>query len=194
MVIINMGVTRRNFLKISSATAAGLALSRLGFDLSPIEAYAQELHIKGAKETYSICCFCSVGCGIIVHTDTQGKVINMEGDPEHPISEGTLCAKGASSYQIAVNENRLKKVRYRAPFSDKWKEVSWDWALGKIASNIKKSRDASFSEKNSQGQVVNRTNGIASVGSAALDNEECWLYQKFLRSLGLIYIEHQARI
>jgi formate dehydrogenase major subunit len=121
-------------------------------------------------------------------------VINSEGDPDHPISEGALCAKGSSLYQIAVNDNRLKKVRYRASYSNTWKEVSWEWALDKIAANIKKSRDASFMEKNAKGQVVNRTNGIASVGSAALDNEECWLYQKFLRSLGLIYIEHQARI
>lgn len=189
-----MGVKRRTFLKISSATAAGMALSHLKVDLSPEEAYAQEIQIKGAKETKSICCYCSVGCGIIVHTDAKGKVINIEGDPEHPISEGALCAKGASSYQIAVNENRLKKVLYRGPYSDQWKEVSWDWALYKIAANIKRSRDESFMIKNFDGLLVNRTNGIASVGSAALDNEECWLYGKFLRSLGLMYIEHQARI
>lgn len=189
-----MSVSRRDFFKIGGAGAAGLALSQLGFDLTPIGAYAGELRIKGAKETTSICCYCSVGCGIIVHTDNKGTVINMEGDPDHPISEGALCAKGAASYQIAVNENRLGKVRYRAPKSDKWKDVSWEWALDKIAANIKKSRDASFMEKNAAGQVVNRTNGIASVGSAALDNEECWLLQKFLRALGLVYIEHQARI
>jgi formate dehydrogenase major subunit len=189
-----MGVTRRDFFRISGAGAAGLALAQLGFDLTPVEVLAQELRIKGAKENLTVCCFCSVGCGIIVHTDAQGKVINAEGDPDHPVSEGALCAKGASSYQIAVNDDRLKKVRYRAPNSDKWKEVSWEWALDKIAANIKKSRDASFMEKNGAGQTVNRTNGIASVGSAALDNEECWLYQKFLRSLGLVYIEHQARI
>ena len=189
-----MRMTRRTFLKVSGATAAGTVVGGLGFDLSPIEAYAQELRIKGAKETTSICCYCSVGCGIIVYTDGKGKVIDAEGDPDHPISEGSLCAKGASSYQIAVNENRLKKVRYRAPFSNAWKEVSWEWAFDKIAANIKKSRDASFTERNADGRPVNRTNGIASVGSAAMDNEECWLYQKFLRSLGLIYIEHQARI
>jgi len=189
-----MRMTRRTFLKISGATAAGTVMGGLGFDLSPIEAYAQELRIKGAKETLTICCYCSVGCGIIVHTDSKGKVINAEGDPDHPISEGALCAKGASSYQIAVNDNRLKKVRYRAPYSNTWKEVSWEWAFDKIAANIKKSREASFVERNADGRPVNRTNGIASVGSAALDNEECWLYQKFLRSLGLIYIEHQARI
>jgi formate dehydrogenase major subunit len=189
-----MKVTRRDFLKISGATAAGAVISGLGFDLSPVESYAQELRIKGAKETTSICCYCSVGCGIIIHIDAKGNVINAEGDPDHPINEGALCAKGAASYQIANNPNRLQKVRYRAPYSTQWKEVSWEWALDKIAANIKKSRDASFMEKNAQGQVVNRTNGIASVGSAALDNEECWLYQKFLRALGIVYIEHQARI
>jgi formate dehydrogenase major subunit len=187
-------ITRRDFLKISGVTAAGLTLSQLGFDLTPAQAYAAELRIKGARETPTICCFCAVGCGIIVATDKQGKVINTEGDPDHPISEGALCAKGAASYQIAINENRLRKVRYRAPYSDSWKEVSWDWALDKIAANIKKSRDKSFMAKNADGKVVNRTNGIASVGSAAMDNEECWLYQKFLRSLGIVYIEHQARI
>jgi formate dehydrogenase major subunit len=190
----SMEITRRTFLKISGATAAGTMIGGLGFDLSPAEVYAQELRIKGAKETTTICCYCSVGCGIIVHTDGQGKVINAEGDPDHPISEGALCAKGASSYQIAVNPNRLQKVLYRAPYSSAWKEVKWEWALEKIAANIKKNRDASFMEKNAAGQVVNRTNGIASVGSAALDNEECWLYSKMLRALGLIYIEHQARI
>jgi formate dehydrogenase major subunit len=189
-----MNVTRRDFMKISGVTVAGAALSQLGFDLTPVHAYAAELRIKGAKETPTICCYCSVSCGILVHTDTQGKVINTEGDPDHPISEGALCAKGAASYQIAVNPNRLSKVRYRAPNSDKWKEVSLDWALDKIAANIKKSRDKSFTAKNADGNVVNRTNGIASVGSAAMDNEECWLYQTMLRSLGLVYIEHQARI
>ncbi len=191
-------LTRREFLRLSGIAAAGLTFSQLGFDLTPAQVYAAELRtslrIKGAKETPTICCYCSVSCGILVSTDKNGKVINAEGDPDHPISEGALCAKGASSYQIAVNENRLRKVRYRAPNSTKWKEVSWEFALDKIARNIKKSRDKSFVEKNKDGKVVNRTDGIASVGSAALDNEECWLYQTFLRSLGLVWIEHQARI
>jgi formate dehydrogenase major subunit len=189
-----MKVTRRDFMKISGVTVAGAALSQLGFDLAPVQAYAAELRIKNAKETPTICCYCSVSCGIIMHTDSKGKVIDAEGDPDHPISEGALCAKGAASYQIAVNPDRLSKVRYRAPYSDKWKEVSWEWTLDKIAQNIKKSRDKSLIEKNADGKVVNRCNGIASVGSAAMDNEECWLYQTMLRSLGLVYIEHQARI
>jgi formate dehydrogenase major subunit len=186
-------ISRRNFIKASGVAAAGLGLSQLGFDLSPIESYAAELRIRNAKETTHICCYCSVSCGQIAHV-SNGKLINFEGDPDHPISEGALCAKGASLYQLHDNPHRLKKVRYRAPYSAKWKEVSWEWALNKIAANIKKSRDASFMEKNAEGKVVNRANGIASVGSAALDNEECFIYQQFLRGLGLIWIEHQARI
>ena len=191
-----MQITRRDFMKISGAAVGGLALGGLGFNLSPVEAYAQTLRIRWAKETTTICPYCAVGCGIIVHTarDGSGKVLNTEGDPDHPINQGTLCAKGAALYQLMVNEDRLTKPLYRAPYSDKWKEVSWDVALTEIAKRVKRSRDASFTQRNAQGQLVNRTNGIAHVGSAALDNEECWPLQAMMRALGLVYIEHQARI
>jgi len=188
-------ITRRSFLKLSGATALGVAVGGLGFDLLPIEAHAEELrkNLKSAKESTTICPYCAVGCGAIVH-QSGGKVINIEGDPDHPINMGSLCSKGSSLYQLANNEDRLTQVMYRAPYSDKWEYKSWDWALDKIASNIKATRDATFTATNEKGQVVNRTTAIASVGSAAMDNEECWLYQKFLRGLGLTYIEHQARI
>jgi formate dehydrogenase major subunit len=190
-----MKLTRRNFLKISGAATAGLALNGVGFNLTPVQAYTGDLRTKNAKETPTICCYCSVGCGIICHTDTKtGKIIYTEGDADHPINQGSLCAKGASLYQVAQNPKRIGKVLYRAPNSDKWQEKSWDWALKEIAKRVKKTRDATFTEKNDKGQVVNRCNGIASVGSAALDNEECWAYQAMLRALGLVYIEHQARI
>jgi len=191
---MSMKITRRTFLKISGATTAGTLMGGLGFDLSPAEIYAQELRIKGAKETTTVCCYCSVGCGVIVHTDAKGKVINTEGDPDHPISEGSLCAKGMALYQLITNKDRLSKVLYRAPNSSKWETKSWNWALSEIAKRIKKSRDASFVEKNDKGQMVNRTNGIAAVGSCHINNEEAWLYGKFLRSLGLVYIEHEARL
>ncbi len=123
-----------------------------------------------------------------------GKIVNIEGDPDHPVNKGALCAKGAALSQLVNNENRITTPLYRAPFSAQWRKVSWDWALQRVAKRIKQSRDASFMERNSKGQVVNRTTGIASVGSAALDNEECWLLQAMMRSLGLVYIEHQARI
>lgn len=190
-----MKLTRRDFLKISGAATAGLALNGMGLNLAPVQAYAWELRTKDAKETPTVCCYCSVGCGIICHTDKKtGKVIYTEGDADHPINQGSLCAKGASSYQIAQNDKRITKVLYRAPGSDKWQTKPWDWTLKEIAKRVKASRDKSFVAKNEQGQVVNRCNGIASVGSAALDNEECWVYQAMLRALGLVYIEHQARI
>jgi formate dehydrogenase major subunit len=215
-----MKITRRTFLKISGAAAAAAAVSGgLGFDLSAAEAYSRELRIKGARETTTICCYCSVGCGILVHTK-EGKLINAEGDPDHPISEGSLCSKGSSIYQMVNNESRVKMPLYRAPGSRAWKEVEWDWALDKIAHRIKDTRDRTFKatartkvrEKKvadtpdesgffreiemdvEREFVVNRTDGIAHVGSAALDNEECYLIQKLVRSWGLVYVEHQARL
>jgi formate dehydrogenase major subunit len=214
-----MKITRRTFLKVSGAAAAGTVLSGLGFDLSPAEAYARELRIKGAQETTSICCYCSVGCGILVHTN-EGKVINAEGDPDHPISEGSLCSKGGSLYETVNNDNRLRKPRYRAPGSAAWKDVEWDWALDKIARRIKETRDRTFKVTTrtkirakkmadtpdesglfpeivtdvEKEFVVNRTDGIAHVGSAALDNEECYLIQKLVRSWGIVHVEHQARL
>jgi formate dehydrogenase major subunit len=185
-----MDVSRRGFLKISGAA---LMASGIGINLKPVAAHAQPLKIKYAKETTTICPYCAVGCGIIVSA-RNGKVINTEGDPDHPVNQGSLCSKGGSIYQLSVNENRMDKVLYRAPYATEWKEVSWDWALDKIAKNIKESRDKSFVKRNKKGQVVNRVDGLASVGSAAMDNEECYIYQKFLRGLGLVYIEHQARI
>ena len=184
-----MDVTRRGFLKISGATALA---GGLGVPFIP-KAHAQPPKIVYTKETTTICPYCAVGCGIIVHT-RDGKVVNTEGDPDHPINQGSLCPKGSSLYQLSDNANRLSKPLYRAPFAKEWKEVTWDWALDKVAENIKMARDASFLQKNEKGETVNRTDAIVSVGSAALDNEECYVYQKFLRGLGLVYIEHQARI
>ncbi len=187
-----MPITRRGFLKVSGMV---LAAGGLGISIKPISAYAKPLKIKYAKETTTICPYCSVGCSIIVSTTGEGKIINTEGDPDSPINGGALCSKGSALYQMGTsNSNRLTKPLYRAPYAGDWQEVSWEWALDKIARNVKKSRDKSFRLTNDQGQIVNRTEGIASVGSAALDNEECYLYQKFLRGLGLVYIEHQARI
>jgi len=191
-----MNVSRREFMQISGATAAGLAVSGLGFDLSPVKSHAQMLKTIYARETTTICPYCGVGCGAIVHTAKggSGRVINIEGDPDHVINRGALCSKGASLKQLVENENRLLEPMYRAPNAKEWKPVSWEWALEEIAKRVKATRDATFEAKNAKGQMVNRTTAIASVGSAAMDNEECWVYQALLRSLGLINIEHQARI
>jgi len=200
-----MGVSRRDFLKISGST---LLLGPMVAP-APADAQTQEIKTAGARETKTVCPYCSVGCGIVVHT-RDGKVVNAEGDKEHPINEGTLCSKGASINSLAANPLRVTKPLYRAPGASDWKEMSWDEALDKIAKNIKDTRDRTFmrtskskvkevqpdgSEKSVEKEfTVNRTDGIAHVGSAALDNEECYLLQKLVRSWGLVYVEHQARI
>ena len=191
-----MKINRREFIQITGATAAGLAVSGLGFDLRPVKAHAQMLKTKYAKETTTICCYCAVCCGAIVHTSRKGdgRVINIEGDPDHVINRGSLCSKGAALSQLVENSNRITEPMYRAAYSKEWKKVSWDWALTEIAKRVKASRDATFESTNAKGQVVNRAGGIASVGSAALDNEECWIYQALIRAIGVTYIEHQARI
>ena len=191
-----MSISRRNFMKIAAGSVAGAAIIGLDADLKPIRSYAKFTKIRFARETTSVCCYCAVGCGLIVHTDRTGagRVVNIEGDPDHPINEGALCSKGAALTQLVNNRDRLTKPLYRAPYGTEWEEISWNRALSMVAERVKRSRDAGFVHKNEKGQVVNRTEGIAHVGSAALDNEECWALQGMMRALGLVYIEHQARI
>ena len=149
---------RRSFLKLSCGLGAGILLSSLGVSVLPIEAFAQELtkydRIKTAKQSTSICCYCAVGCGLLCSTDTKtGKIINIEGDPEHPINEGSLCAKGAGIYQTtAANDRRLDKVLYRAPYGDKWEEKDWDFAIDRIARHLKEERDAGFVKRMRKGR------------------------------------------
>lgn len=184
-----MKVTRRQFFKKSGGAAA----AGLGAPTVLANTQAQPPDLAGAKKTHTICPYCAVGCGLIVHTSPEGRVIHTEGDPDHPINQGTLCSKGAALLQTATSSGRLKKVLYRAPGSADWEEKSWDWALPRIAERIQKTRDATFvAEKN--GNTLNRTEGIACLGGASLDNEECYLYVKLARALGVVFVEHQARI
>jgi len=195
-----MGVTRREFLLISGTMGAGLALSSLGVDMRPIMAHAEELSkiekVKSAKQVYSICYYCSVNCGLICSTDPKtGKVFNIEGDPDYPVSEGSLCAKGAGMFQMSArNEHRLTKVLYRKPGGDKWEPKTMDWAITEIAKRIKATRDKDFVVKNQKGQVVNRIESLAHMGSSKLDNEECWMVTTAMRALGIIQMDHQARV
>jgi formate dehydrogenase major subunit len=180
--------TRRQFLKglTTGAVAIG-ALTQAG--CAPA---IPPLKTRGATNTTTVCPFCGVGCGQVVST-RNGKVINIEGDPGHPISEGTLCSKGASAIQVVNNPRRLQKVLYRKPHGTAWEEKSWDWALERIAARVKETRDRTF-KTSVDGRVVNRTEAIACLGGSALDNEEAYLLVKLMRSLGLVYIEHQARL
>jgi formate dehydrogenase major subunit len=189
-----MKVTRRDFIKISGATVSGAALGGLGLRGTAMARTRRgNVAIRYARESTTICPYCAVGCGIIVSSHA-GKVVNMEGDPDHPINEGALCSKAQAIRQVSENEWRITRPLYRAPRASEWQVKSWDWVYDEIAKKIKKSRDAGFTRKNDKGQEVNRNDAIASVGSAALDNEECYILQKWLRALGLVYIEHQARI
>lgn len=183
---------RRSFF-MRSAFTVGTVITT--FAISSNSAWAGETEFKTSRtdETTTICPYCAVGCGLIVSA-RDGKVINIEGDPDHPINEGSLCSKGAALYQVSNNERRLNKVLYRAPGASAWEEKSWDWTIQRIAAKMKETRDATFIEKDDNGLTVNRTEAIGCLGGAALDSEECYAYSKFARSLGVVYLEHQARI
>ena len=182
-----MDVTRRAFLKASGGTVALAGLFRM--EAAEASAARTHLRIRYARQSTTICPYCGVGCGEIVSA-SDGKVVNIEGDPDHPINEGALCSKGGALYQVANNDRRLRKIMYRAPGTSYWQEKTWDWAINRISQRIKETRDAGLAD----GRKVNRIESIAALGGAALDNEECYLYSKFMRALGVQYIEHQARI
>ncbi|KPK21807.1 MAG: hypothetical protein AMJ70_06690 [Dehalococcoidia bacterium SG8_51_3] len=191
-----MELSRRDFLKASGAAGIGGVFLFGALDPTAVLAGSQKtLPLKkkiGEKTT--ICPYDASGCGFIVAAQ-DGKVVNIEGDPEHPINRGGACAKGASMRQLSAdNPWRLSKVLYRRPGGSDWEETSWDWAMTEIARRIKDTRDANFVEKDSGGNLVNRTEAIANLGGSALDNEECYLLAKLTRALGIVYLEHHARI
>ncbi|QJT08991.1 formate dehydrogenase-N subunit alpha [Oceanidesulfovibrio marinus] len=188
-----MDFSRRGFLKLTSAGVVGLSLGQLGLDLKPATAYAAGLKIEGAKESISICPFCSCGCNFLVHSK-GGKIVSTEGDPDYPVSEGSLCCKGAAMLSMHVGGHRITKPMYRAPYSDKWEEKDWDWMYDRIARKIKDTRDKYFIEKNDKGQVVNRCEAIFQAGTSQMDNEECAVHHHMLRALGMVNMDHQARI
>lgn len=194
-----MELSRRDFLRLSAPATAGGLLIFKALDAKPVSADSSivvDLH-KPIGEGYTICPYDGSGCGFLVASE-DGKVVNIEGDPEHPVNQGAACAKGASMRQLgADNPRRLAKPKYRAAGSPDWEEVEWDWALGEIAKKVKATRDGNWIATEKVGDkdyVVNRTEAIACLGGAALDNEECYLLSKMMRGLGLVYLEHQARI
>jgi formate dehydrogenase major subunit len=193
-----METSRRDFLKI--ATIGGAAATVFGFDLAPAYAEMQELKIARATETRSTCPYCAVSCGVIIYTlgdkakNVTPQVVHVEGDPDHPINRGTLCPKGASLYQDILNERRLLKPQVRRPGGTDWEDISWDKALDEIAAWTKKTRDATFVEKDANGKMVNRCEGIAFTGGCTDTNEFNYLAVKTMRSLGVCYIENQARV
>jgi formate dehydrogenase major subunit len=189
-------VSRRDFLKV---TATGAFVTPFGFDLTPAVAQAKKFKIARTTETRSICPYCSVSCGVIVHTRGDGKntkkdIVHIEGDPDHPVNQGTLCPKGATLKHYVMNDRRLSTVRYRAPGAADWTRITWDEAIEKIARLIKKTRDAGFIAKDAQGRTVNRLENLAAIGGCTDTNEFNWLFQKVARAWSIAHLEQQSRI
>jgi len=159
-----------------------------------VESTEKAPRIRNAKLFHSVCPYCAVGCGLNVYVK-DGKVIDIEGNPDSPINHGKLCPKGSATFQYTVNPNRMRQVLYRAPYSDHWEVKSLDWAMEQIAQRVKKTRDETFVERLPDGREVNHTLGIACLGGATLDIEENYLMKKlFSGGLGIVSIENQARI
>ena len=193
-----MAISRRSFLQ--GSIVGGAAVSAFGFDVTPVFAQAKTLKIARTSETRSTCPYCSVSCGVIIHTlgdrskNAIAQVVHVEGDPDHPINRGTLCPKGASLQQDILNERRLLKPQVRRPGSDHWDDIDWDTAVDEIARQVKRTRDATFTEKDDRGRTVNRCEGIAWTGGCTDTNELNYLVVKTMRSLGVVYLENQARV
>lgn len=204
-------MSRRDFLKYLGLGATGTALFEAAGTTSAFASTAEdklpsfpmELKTRKAKETASVCAFCGCGCGLIVYSEGD-RITHIEGDPDNPNNEGSMCCKGISlgdantivnqNHKRVLNDKRVTDVLYRAPGSNKWETKTWDWALSEIAKRVKKTRDANFEEKDAQGVTVNRTQAIAHLGSASLDNEENYVLHKMLRALGVINLDHHARL
>ncbi|OGK79822.1 MAG: hypothetical protein A2050_01845 [Candidatus Rokubacteria bacterium GWA2_73_35] len=184
-----MELTRRDFVK--GAGTGAVVVAATGVE-TPAEAYSPRLKTTGTARVNSICYYCAVGCGIVASV-ADGKVTAIEGDREHPINRGALCSKAQAYLQVLDHPQRLTKVLYRAPGAADWQEKSLDWAMTEIAQRIKTTRDATFRETE-EGVTVNRTEGLAALGSAVIANEECYLLTKLMRGLGVVWLEHQARI
>lgn len=194
-----MTTSRRDFLKIS--TLGGVAVSVLGFDLTPAYAEVREMKIARTTETRSTCPYCAVGCGIIIHTlgDKSGNVkpavVHIEGDADHPTNRGALCSKGITLKQDVINERRLTTVKYRAPGSDKWEDKSWDFVIDRIAHLLKQTRDEKLITTDAQGHIVNGLTAVGVIGGCTDTNEINYLLVKAFRAgLGIIPLEQQARI
>jgi formate dehydrogenase major subunit len=191
-----MGMSRREVIRLSLAGAGGAALGGLvasGMDIAPVIARARALRIARARTTPSICPFCSVGCATLIHT-VDGQIVNIEGDPRSPHNEGTLCPKGAATFQLHVNPNRPTRVLHRAPGAADWEVWDLERAMDRVAQLLKEARDETFVETLQNGKAVRASVGVFSLGGATLDIEWNHIQQKLMRGLGIVSIENQARI
>ena len=194
-------LSRRRLLGRSLASSAVAAMAALGIDLRPTQARAWTLRIAEAKQYPSVCPYCAVGCDTMIYAK-DGAILDIEGDPNSPINQGTLCPKGAAIYQLHVNPNRLTQVLHRAPGATEWTAIGLEEAMDMVAERVKKTRDETFEETyqgtNADGEpqekILMATTAIFSLGGATIDNEWNHIHQKLMRGLGIVPIENQARI
>jgi formate dehydrogenase major subunit len=197
-----MTLSRRGFIQLSGAGLAASSLGALGFAAAgpAMAAAVRPFKLAHATETRNTCTYCSVACGILIYSlgdrakNAVSDIIHIEGDPDHPVNRGTLCPKGAGLLDIVHAPTRLKVPRYRAPGASEFKEVSWDWALDRIATLMKQDRDANFIAKNASGTTVNRWVSTGMLAASAASNEAAYLTWKVARSFGMLVFDNQARV
>jgi len=195
-----MDMSRRQFFKVCGASLTGSSIAAMGFSPGQALAEVRDFKLARATETRNTCPYCSVSCGVILYSlgdkakNAKSAVIHVEGDPDHPISRGTLCPKGAALLDMIHSPNRLKYPEVREAGANEWKRISWDDAFTRIAKHIKADRDANLVEQTGDGKIVNRLTTLGLVGSSAVSNEAGYLTVKMARALGLVGVETQARI
>ncbi len=192
---MSVDLTRRGFIKAGTA-----AVTVFGFDLKPALARARELKISRTTQTHSVCPYCAVGCGVVIHTLGDGaenvkpSVVHVEGDPDNPINRGTLCSKGITLKRFVLSDRRLTRPLYRAPGSDHWEPISWETAIRRMARRIKEARDQGFQQQDESDRTVNRLANIGLIGGCTDTNEINYLLGKFRFGLGIQAYENQARL
>lgn len=195
-----MDMNRRQFFRVSGAGLAASSLVALGFSPTAALAETRQFKLAHASVSRSTCPYCSVSCGQLVYTlgdkakNTKAKVIHIEGDPDHPVSRGSLCPKGAGVMDLINSDTRLTHPEVREAGSKEWKRISWDEALTRIAKHMKADRDANFEEKNDQGVTVNRWTSTGFLITSSASNESSYLSVKVARGLGMVAIDTQARV
>ena len=201
----HMELTRRSFFKSTGLVLAG----SMAYELSAqSQAFAmeadEEWKLVNTEEYTNICCYCSGGCGSVVSV-RDGEIISVEGDPDHVINEGGLCPKGAAMFQLVKvvdpatgevikNPNRHYSPLVRRPGASDWEEISWEDAIDGIARHVKETRDKYFIEKDENGVTVNRLEAIGHLGGSQQNSEEEYLILKFMRGLGVVAVDNQARV
>jgi len=199
---MNIEVSRRHFMKLAGAGAAGSAVAALGFGEAEalVAAHVKPFRLVETKEARTICPYCAVSCGMLAFAAPNkangGKleVTHIEGDSDHPVNRGTLCPRGAGAIDYIRSKTRVRYPMYRKPGTNQFERVSWDFAMERIAKLMKEDRDANFVEKNTDGVTVNRWSTTGFLSGSSLTNEGGWITWKATRGLGMLQLETQARI